>query len=169
VNEWVRFWDALGHIALGIPCARGGAHNQAARLCHEGVIRSRRGSDQKQIPKEQWAGWNSTGVTHGIHYSDIELNFSDIRKLKGLGGAAGLVPSPELTSEAEVQAAKEVAEMLRRDPDLRRSVVLLHCSARGLTFRGAKDRVWPTARKLAGLPVKAKRGRRPRLRQKLEA
>jgi hypothetical protein len=60
-------------------------------------------------------------------------------------------------------AAVALAERLRDEPGLSRAAAELFCktstNASGLYFRSL---IWPTSRRLAGLPAHAKSGRRPK-------
>jgi hypothetical protein len=72
-------------------------------------------------------------------------------------------PSPEPGTAADENAAiGALAAHLKRNPELSRSDARAWCRAEGLRFsdRGFQSRVWPEARKRAGLARKASPGRK---------
>jgi hypothetical protein len=67
------------------------------------------------------------------------------------------------TAADERAAEKSLASLLKLNNDLTLSEAIEHCQQRhGISGRGVVSRVWPNARQLAGLPAKARAGRKPK-------
>lgn len=84
---------------------------------------------------------------------DIRLWEHSVRRLFGLTSAA--------TVAGEQKAIAEAVDMLKKNTDTpREAVIRMAQENHGVSYRGAKDRVWPTARERAGLPRLASAGRK---------
>jgi hypothetical protein len=70
------------------------------------------------------------------------------------------------TAKAESDAIKHLASKLKENPNLTKADAEAECKQFEITQRGFRERVWPNARKNAGLPTKAPAGRK---RQKKSA
>lgn len=84
---------------------------------------------------------------------DIRLSPQSVKRLFGLTSAA--------TVAGEQKAIAEAVDMLKKNTDTPRDAVIRMAQENhGVSYRGAKDRVWPTARERAGLPRSAPAGRK---------
>jgi hypothetical protein len=105
--------------------------------------------------------WNGGPETLDL----IELSTSDVKNLFGCGGErANNNPQkkPTTTAAQESAAIKALASHLKMNSDLARQDAINWCRQSGfaLTGRGFQNRVWPTARKEAGLDARAAPGRK---------
>jgi hypothetical protein len=76
------------------------------------------------------------------------------------GFLARLRSSCASTVRAESDAIRHLTDRLKHDPDLRRNEAESECKKFGVSQRGFLDRVWPSARKNAGLSAIAPAGRK---------
>ena len=65
------------------------------------------------------------------------------------------------TAKAESDAIKHLASKLKENPSLTKADAEAECKQFEITQRGFRDRVWPNARKDAGLSATAPAGRKP--------
>lgn len=66
------------------------------------------------------------------------------------------------TAGAEVRARKHLVDILRAEPNIAKAEARERLAQYALSGQGFEDRVWPNARKEAGLPLQARAGRKPR-------
>jgi hypothetical protein len=68
------------------------------------------------------------------------------------------------TAASEARAVRFVAELLRKDPELKKAPCETAIKAEGILVsgNGFKSRIWPEARKSAGLEARGKPGRAPK-------
>jgi len=71
-----------------------------------------------------------------------------------------LQASPAGTAKAESDAARHLADKLKQDPDLTKADAKAECKQFEISQNGFRDRVWPKAREMAGLPATAPAGRK---------
>ena len=65
------------------------------------------------------------------------------------------------TAKAKLDAIKHLASKLKENPSLTKADAEAECKQFKITQRGFRDRVWPNARKDAGLSATAPAGRKP--------
>jgi hypothetical protein len=118
------------------------------------------------IPRDlDWANsrpknpWVST-YGHPAPIAKLELFADDVNQALGWDGSPS--SSAEVTSAQEKAAIKALASLLKNDPDKKRDDAQAWCVSEGhvLSDRGFQQRVWPTARKHAGLSPLAAAGRK---------
>jgi hypothetical protein len=68
------------------------------------------------------------------------------------------------TADHEARGKRELAELLRQNPDLSKNIAKQKLSHLRISEEGFDKRVWPKAREAAGLPGKARAGRKPKPR-----
>ena len=74
---------------------------------------------------------------------------------------ASFRPSHTSTVKSESDATRHLAERLKQDPDLKKPDAEAECQKKfKISQRGFRDRVWPVAREDAGLPARARAGRK---------
>ncbi len=74
---------------------------------------------------------------------------------------ARLKSSGPSTGRAEADAVRHLAKKLKENPDLRKAPdAEAECEQFEISQRGFRERVWPKAREMAGLPATAPRGRK---------
>jgi hypothetical protein len=105
--------------------------------------------------------WNGGQETLDL----IELSTSDVKSLFGCGSECtnnNPQKKPTPTAAQESAAIKALASHLKTNRDLTRADALAWCHEKSfaLTDRGFQNRVWPKARKEAGLEEKAAPGRK---------
>jgi hypothetical protein len=92
----------------------------------------------------------------------LELWIGDVNEV--LCGGANEALSENEKSPTENDATNALALVLKENPNLRRAEAISWCDKQGLKLssRGFQNRVWPGARKEAGLDPKAPHGRKPK-------
>jgi hypothetical protein len=100
-------------------------------------------------PKNKWPSYYGRG--HLVPIAKIEVLTKDVSRVLGEG-------------DFEAAATQALAIQLKRKPDTKRDDAKVWCVGQGfaLSGRGFQFRVWPDARKLAGLSQIAPSGRKPK-------
>ena len=106
----------------------------------------------------------SVSGTESRRIALIKLFRADVTKVLCGGERANnnFEKKPTTTAAQESAAIKALTSHLKTNPDLKRAAALTWCEENGfaLTDRGFQNRVWPQARKDAGLESRAAPGRK---------
>jgi hypothetical protein len=106
----------------------------------------------------------SASGTESRRIALIKLFRADVTNVLCGGEPANynLEKKPTTTAAQETAAIKALASHLKANPDLKRAAALTWCKENGfaLAGRGFQGRVWPQARKDAGLDLRAAPGRK---------
>jgi hypothetical protein len=70
------------------------------------------------------------------------------------------LPAPTSTARAEHSAKIHLANLLKRNRDLSKPTAWAECQRFNVRRAGFRDRIWPAARELAGLPAQGTPGRK---------
>jgi hypothetical protein len=153
---------------------------EAERHCNEAIGKGR----NKRVDHRQWAYWTKrwSGVLrpeleHALtNGRNIGMNVRELaeldRRIKKLDCEWSLVcqlrqstsskPVPFATAGQETAAIELLSAHLKSNPDLTRKEAADWCTEKGFatSARGFQSRIWPGARREAGLDAKARAGRK---------
>jgi hypothetical protein len=94
----------------------------------------------------------------------VTLELWTAHVIEVLCGGAREISSENEKPTVKTEAINVLASLLRENPKLKRAEAFSWCKRQGfkLSGRGFQNRVWPDARKKAGLDPKAPAGRKPK-------